>query len=242
MSTVMESYIDAVTDRIAALKGTVGAAMEEASAAVVQAVQSDHLVYLFGTGHSHMLAEEMHYRAGGPAFTVPILEPKLMLHEGAIASTEAERTEGLIAPIFARYSIAPNDVLFVISNSGVNAAPREAALLGKSIGCTTIAITSVDYSTSAANGRQRIADIADIVIDNGIPAGDALIELPGSDLRAGAASTAVGAVILHAIFADVAHRLSQYGTPPVYRSANMPAAKDNNERLVARYANRNPHL
>jgi DNA-binding MurR/RpiR family transcriptional regulator len=73
MSTVMESYIDAVTDRIAALKGTVGAAMEEASAAVVQAVQSDHLVYLFGTGHSHMLAEEMHYRAGGPAFTVPIL-------------------------------------------------------------------------------------------------------------------------------------------------------------------------
>ncbi|MEM1284343.1 MAG: SIS domain-containing protein [Pseudomonadota bacterium] len=242
MSAVMAAYLDTIAGRIKGLTDHAGAAMEAARDVIVQAVRGDNLVYLFGTGHSHMLTEEVHYRAGGPAFTVPILATTFMLHEGAIASTEAERTEGLVAPVFARYPISADDVLFVISNSGINAAPVEAARLGKSLGCTVIAITSIAYSTAAAKGRERIADIADITIDNGIPAGDALVDLPGSDLKAGPASTAVGAAILNAIFADVAYHLAEDATPPVYRSANMPGAQDINARLVAHYAGRNRHL
>lgn len=240
--SVMDRYLDDVAARITGLKSGASSAMVSASDAIANAVRGGHLTYVFGTGHSHMLAEELHYRAGGPAYTVPILSTTLMLHEGAIASTQAERTEGLIAPVFARYPITSDDVLIVISNSGVNAAPREAAGLGKEIGCTVIAITSLAYSSAAAAGRERIADIADIVIDNGIPPGDALIELPGTDLKAGAASTVVGAAILNAICTDVAHRLSGDGDPPIYRSANMPGASENNERLVKQYAPRNRHL
>ncbi|MGD1888281.1 MAG: SIS domain-containing protein [Cohaesibacteraceae bacterium] len=242
MSAVMTGYLDMIASRIKGLTDHAGPAMEAARDVIVEAVRGDHLVYMFGTGHSHMLTEEVHYRAGGPAFTVPILATTFMLHEGAIASTEAERTEGLVAPVFARYAISSDDVLFVISNSGINAAPVEAAHLGKSLGCTVIAITSIAYSTAAAKGRERIADIADITIDNGIPAGDALVDLPGSDLKAGPASTAVGAAILNAIFADVAHHLAEDASPPIYRSANMPGAQNINARLVAHYASRNRHL
>jgi uncharacterized phosphosugar-binding protein len=177
------------------------------------------------------MAEEMHYRAGGLAITVPILAAPIMLHEGAIAGTMYERTEGIVAPIMDRYDIRPGDVLFVISNSGVNAAPLEAARIGRERGCTVICITSVAYSTATANGRERLADLSDIVM-----------EVPGSELKAGPMSTAIGATIMNAIFVDVAARLAADGDAPIYLSANMPGAKEINRKLVERFRPRNPHL
>lgn len=239
---VATNYLDALSARLSALKTAAGPAMDKAAAAVAAAVRADNLVYVFGTGHSHMLAEEVHYRAGGPAFAVPVLASAIMLHEGAIASTIMERTKGIAGPILDRYDIGADDVLFVISNSGVNAAPLEAARAGRTVGCTVVAITSVAYSSASAGGRQTLADLADIVVDNGIPPGDAIVELPGTDLRAGPASTSIGAALLNAIFADVAHRLAADGTPPIYLSANMPGAGQNNAKLVERYRSRNRHL
>lgn len=242
MNTVANAYLDELCQRLSALKNEAAEPMAAAINAIVETVSKDGLVYVFGTGHSHMLAEEVHYRAGGPAFTVPILASGLMLHEGAIASTAMERTEGVIKPLFDRYPITSNDVLFVASNSGTNAAPLEAARLGKQINCTVIAITSVAYSTASANGREKLADVADIVIDNGTPPGDAIVQLPGTDLKSGPASTAIGVAIINAIFAEVAHRLAEQHEPPIYLSANMPGAKESNRALVERYAKRNRHL
>lgn len=242
MSAVANAYLDSLCERLADLKVQAQTPMAQAAAAIVSTAQKDGLVYVFGTGHSHMLAEEVHYRAGGLAFAVPILAAPLMLHEGAIASTQLERCEGIVKPILDRYDIAEDDVLFVISNSGVNAAPLEAAKIGKTIGCTVIAITSVSYSTAAAKGREKLADIADIVIDNGIPPGDAIVDLPGTELKSGPASTAIGAAIINAVFAQAAHELAEKGNPPIYLSANMPGAKESNRELVERYAKRNRHL
>lgn len=242
MNTIANAYLDELCQRLSALKTEIAEPMAAAIDAIVETVGKDGLVYVFGTGHSHMLAEEVHYRAGGPAFTVPILASGLMLHEGAIASTAMERNEGVIGPLFDRYPITSNDVLFVASNSGTNAAPLEAARLGKQIGCTVIAITSVAYSTASAKGREKLADLADIVIDNGTPPGDAIVQLPGTDLKSGPASTAIGVAIINAIFAEVAHRLAEQDEPPIYLSANMPGAKESNRALVERYAKRNRHL
>jgi uncharacterized phosphosugar-binding protein len=242
VNDVAHAYLDGLCERLTALKIHENTSMAAAADAVVDAAQGDNLVYVFGTGHSHMLAEEVHYRAGGLALAVPILASSIMVHEGAIASTIMERTDGIVGPILDRYDITRNDVLIVVSNSGVNAAPLEAARIGKRIGCTVIAITSLAYSTAAADGGEKLADIADIVIDNGTPAGDAIVELPGTELRSGPASTVIGAAIINAIFAQAAHRLAEDGTPPIYRSANMPGAKENNRALVERYAPRNRHL
>lgn len=105
-----------------------------------------------------------------------------------------------------------------------------------------IAITSVDYSTAAAKGRERLADLADIVLDNGAPPGDAVIAVPDNELKVGPVSTALGVAVINAILAGAAARLSKEGEAPIYLSANMPGAKENNERLIARYRPRNPHL
>lgn len=242
MTTMTDGYFDNLIERLTALKTDISAQMEAAAIAVTAAARSDNRVYIFGTGHSHVMAEEMHYRAGGLAITVPILAAPIMLHEGAIAGTVYERTEGIVAPIMDRYNIRPGDVLFVISNSGVNAAPLEAARIGREIGCTVICITSVAYSTASAGDRQRLADLADIVLDNGSPPGDAVMSVAGSELKVGPVSTAIGATIMNAIFVDVAARLAADGDAPIYLSANMPGAKEINRKLVERFRPRNPHL
>ena len=242
MSPVANAYLDELCNRLTALKVHAAGPIAAAAKAVVDAARGDHLVYVFGTGHSHMLAEEVHYRAGGLALAVPILASTIMLHEGAVASTKMERAEGVSGPILERYGITRNDVLFVVSNSGVNAAPLEAARFGRKVGCAVVAITSLAYSTKTANGGERLADLADIVIDNGVPPGDAVVALPGTELRTGPASTTVGTAIINPVFAQAAHRLAQEGRPPIYLSANMPGAKETNRALVERYKGRNRHL
>lgn len=242
MSTVEDAYFGDLIARLTALRTALAEPMARAQAAIVETARRDGLVYVFGTGHSHMLSEEVHFRAGGLALTVPILAGPTMLHEGAVAGTAYERMDGIVRPIFERYPIGPDDVLFVSSNSGVNAAPLEAARIGRERGATVIAITSVAYSTATANGRERLADLADIVLDNGSPPGDAVISVPGSELKVGPVSTAIGVTIINAIMAGVAAELAGDGDAPIYLSANMPGAKDVNQKLIARFRPRNPHL
>jgi uncharacterized phosphosugar-binding protein len=242
MTAITETYFENLIELLRTAKTGQADAMGTAADAIVKAARNDGRVYIFGTGHSHMLAEESHFRAGGLAITVPILAAPIMLHEGAVAGTMFERTEGMVRPIFERYDFRPGDILFVISNSGINAAPMEAALLGREAGCKIIAITSVAYSSASAQGRQRLADIADIVLDNGTPPGDAILSIPDSELKVGPASTAISVTILNAVYAEVAAQLASDGDAPIYLSANMPGAKEINQKLIKRYRPRNPHL
>mgnify|MGYP001809664755 CR=1 FL=1 len=213
-----------------------------AAAVASEAVARGGLIYIFGTGHSHMMAEEGHFRAGGLACVVPVLSSAVMLHEGAMASTQLERLSGLADIVLSRYPIGPADVLVVFSTSGVNAAPVEAARFGRARGATVIAVTSVAYSTAAAHGRERLADLGDFVLDTGAPPGDAIATIR-ADATAGPVSTVLGAALLNALLVEVAVDLERKGHPaPVYLSANMPGAAENNAKLTELYKARNPHL
>jgi uncharacterized phosphosugar-binding protein len=240
---VAASYLAELTARMGRLLDQNADAIAAAADAVERTAKADGLAFLFGTGHSHILAEEAHYRAGGLALAVPILSTPLMVHEGAVASTSFERMPGMVEPVLEHYPMGNNDVLFIVSNSGVNIATVEAARIGKARGATVIAVTSQDYSRQAARGRVRLAEIADIVLDNGSPPGDAIVGVPGSELRVGPISTSIGAALINAVFAEVAVRLqSAGGSAPIYLSANMPGAKETNDKLIARYKSRNRHL
>jgi uncharacterized phosphosugar-binding protein len=239
----MAEYLAQAAERIASVLNGQDQAFEAAVSAITRSIETDGLIYLFGTGHSHMMAEEGHYRAGGLACVVPILSAMTMLHEGAIAGSALERTSGLARIVLSRYQIAPGDVLIVFSNSGVNAVPVEAAQEGRALGATVIAVTSDAYSRQAAHGRLRLADVADIGIDNRSPPGDALVEIEPDGLRVGPVSTVVGAAILNALLVETASRLMRSSRDaPVYVSANMPEAAERNKTLSERYRDRNPHL
>ncbi|MCA3445038.1 MAG: SIS domain-containing protein [Rhodobacter sp.] len=241
--SLSDSYLADLADRITGIRSTAAQSLERAAEVMAACIQHDGLIYIFGSGHSHMLAEEAHFRAGGLAATVPMLAAATMLHEAATVGTKLERLPGLVPALLARYPVGPKDVMIVVSTSGVNAAPVEAALFGKARGATVIAITSESYSQAAANGRPRIADLADIVLDNGAPPGDATQDAGADGLMVGPVSTVIGAALLNAALAETARRLIASGGPaPIYVSANMPGAAERNEDLIRRYRQRNPHL
>ncbi len=242
MSNAAQIYLKAAQDLLSAAAQTQSDAILRAAALCTEAIARGGVIYIFGTGHSHLMAEEGHFRAGGLACVVPILSTTVMVHEGAIASTKMERMSGLADVILARYPLGADDALFVFSTSGVNAVPVEAARYARTQGTPVIGVTSLAYSTAAANGRQRLADVSDVVIDSGAPAGDAVVPIDDG-VSAGPVSTLLGAAMLNAVLVQAAADLAERGLEaPVYRSANMPGANEHNRRLVERYRARNPHL
>lgn len=240
-----QAYMQAVLDRLRAIQQTEANAIERAASAIADAIANGGMVYLFGTGHSHMLAEEGHFRAGGFAAVCPVLSSGLMLHESAALSSRLERTSGVGPAVLARYQPTARDVLVIFSNSGVNTVPVETAQEARRIGMTVIAVISRDYAAQIPTGPAgaKLADIADVVLDNhGVP-GDALVALDETGLRVGPLSTIAGAFLLNAVLAEAACRLQDRGiTPPVFISANMPGAAEHNARLIEQYRDRNPHL
>jgi len=192
---------------------------------VAEALTAGRVFWVFGTGHSHALAEELYGRAGGLADVRAVLEPGLMLHEGLQKSSLLERLPGLADVLLEINEIAAGDVVLIASNSGRNAVPVEFALGARERGAQVIALTSMAHSpatTSRAPGGQRLFETADVVIDNcGVP-GDALIEVDGSPERTGATSTMVGAMLVQALTVEIVTRLTARGeTPNVLRSLNV---------------------
>jgi len=240
------TYLQRVAEMVDALRRDQLDRIQQAAAMVADTVRGDAIVHIFGTGHSHLLAEETLFRAGGLAAVDAILDPALMLRDGARASTRVERLPGYAEIVAGNYRFSADDMLIVVSNSGVNAVPVEMALIGKRAGMKVIAICAVDYAHAANPAPEvgkRLTDVADLTLDNLGEPGDAIVDLDGDGLRGGPTSTVIGAALLNAVMVEASLRLAQNGVePPVYRSSNMPGAADHNRGLVERYVDRVKHL
>jgi len=108
--------------------------IDRAADLVAESLARGGTIHAFGTGHSHVLAEELYYRAGGFVRVSPILFEGLMLHSSALLSTSLERMPGLAEALLADHPIAPGDVLVVASNSGRNAVTAELAQAARAAG------------------------------------------------------------------------------------------------------------
>jgi len=210
--------------------------LARAAELVADALAGGGDVHAFGTGHSHMLAEELYYRAGGLVRVKPILFEGLMLHAGAELSTALERLPGIAAAILEQHPISRGDVLVVASNSGGNAVVGELAGLARGRGVPVIAILSRAHAASRAAraaGGPNLRDLADVVIDNGGATGDAAVAIDGFAQRVGPTSTVVGAAALNAIVAEAAERLVARGIQPdVFLSSNVEGGDAVNARLL----------
>ncbi|MCJ7843112.1 SIS domain-containing protein [Lederbergia sp. NSJ-179] len=231
-----KQYIENVLDDT--LEKQMGA-MTKASHLVKEAIKNEGRFYVFGTGHSHMIAEEIYNRAGGLALVSAILEPSLMLHEQPNKSTYLERLDGYGEVLLKINNVSKQDVLMIISNSGRNPVPVEMALKAKEMGCNVIAMTSLTHSSQVSSRHtsgKRLFEIADVVLDNGSAFGDAAFTLEGLENPIGPTSTLVGVAMAHMLIIGTVEGLIQDGhEPPVFRSSNVDGADEYNNKLFERY-------
>ena len=243
--SAIDRYFDNLEALLAKVRKTQAEAMEEAARRIAASLKAGGMIYTFGTGHGHLLALEVFYRAGGMARVCPILDEKLMLHVSAAGSTVEERREEWTELLLQRYPIRAGDVLISISNSGRNAVPVLLALEARKRGAFVIALTSMAHS-SAVSARNRLGlrlfEAADLVLDNCGVLGDASVRFEDGAM-VGPTSTAAGAAILQAIVCRVKELSLEEGfDADFYKSSNVDGGDAWNDRLIERYAGIIPGL
>ncbi|OYD07699.1 SIS domain-containing protein [Paludifilum halophilum] len=243
---MLSRYLREINDRIEKVEQEQRKPMLEAAEMVARCIEGEGIVYLFGCGHSHMLAEEMFYRAGGLAAVRPILVEDLMLHRGAGRSSRMERRTEFARSFMEKEEIREGDVTVVISNSGVNPVPVDVALIAKAKGASVIGLTSLSHSQNTSpkhESGQRLFEVVDLVLDTLVEKGDAMMTHDRLSVKFGPSSTIVGACILNAVFAEAIHRLVERGVePPIFQSGNVEGTDDYNARLIQKYSSRIPIL
>lgn len=206
---------------------------------VADTLENDGFLYVFGTGHSHMLAEELFYRAGGLVRIYPILEESLMFHNGAVKSSEAERLDGYAHVILKNTPIKKGDTIIICSNSGRNAVPVEMAVACRDMGVKVIALTNMEHTTkvSARNKiGKRLYEVADIVLDNHGCLGDASIPCPPLGKNICPTSSIAGILILQMIAAQTVEELLARGIyPECYLSSNVDNGEKTNQDYYTKY-------
>jgi uncharacterized phosphosugar-binding protein len=240
-------YLEAVIDLLQKVRAAEQDAIERAAQVIAAAIQADHLLYVFGPTHAGILAQELCFRAGGLVPVNPILPPGLTTDVRPITLTsQLERLPGFGAQVIAQTPIEAGDVLIAHSVSGRNPAAVEVAQGAKQRGAFVIVVTSLEYSRSVPPrqpGLPRLFEVADLVLDNHAPLGDALVEVPGLSQKVGPSSTVTGAAMLNAVVARVAELLMQStGDAPVFLSSNLEGGDEHNRRWMNRYKGRLTYL
>mgnify|MGYP002636785730 CR=1 FL=1 len=241
----IDRYFDTVMGQLQSIRTSQWDAIVQAGAWVGEALAGDRWLYAFGTGHSHLLAEELFFRAGGLVRGVPMLEDSVMLHKSAIEATQREREQGYAEEMLNLYPIQAGDVLIVASNSGRNAVPVEMVLGAQRRGLKVIGVTNLAHSRqwpSRHPSGKTVADAADLVVDNcGVP-GDACVDIPGMPARVAPTSTLTGALLINLIVVQAMEQaLSRGVAPEIYISSNSDG-DDHNAQMFAKYKSRIRHL
>lgn len=223
-----------------------------------ETILAGRMVHLFGSGHSRILVEEMWPRYGSfPGFN-PIVELSLSFHNlvvGANGQRQAmflENVPGLAARILRNYDLSPQDTALVASSSGCNVVPIEMAEEFRRRRVRVVAVISKQHSDKSKSQRadgKKLQDFADLVLDTGAPVGDAMVRIPGLETPVAPGSTIGGCLLINAIKAELADRLTRAGHPPLVLTAGavvgkekatelFEAAYDEHARRLARlYAN-----
>ncbi len=237
--TYFQAAIAALTDLQQAQQENI----DRAATLMVETIQADRSLFSFGATHSFMLTEELVYRTGGLMLVNPIY-PHGMNHavRPMTQTSRCERILGLGQELLAGSPAAAGDLLLLASTSGRNAVVIDMAISARERGIRTIALTALAYTkgvTSRHPSGKKLADLCDVVIDNGAPYGDAAVSIPGFGPKVGPLSSVTGIAIVNALACETATRLAAAGqVPPVFVSANLDEGDDHNERLLRQNAHR----
>lgn len=249
---VIEDYCQAVQVFLQKVAGE-SESIDRAAELLSEAIENDRLIHVFGTGgHSYMGAEEMFWRAGGLVPINPIFDSGVSLSHGARRSNLIERLSGYAKGVLRYYQIKTDEIMIVVNAYGINSVTIDAAVEAKKMGAKVIAVTSPEFSRSVPPdhparhpSKKNLFELeeVDVVIDCHMPSGDAVVRVPGVEVKVAPVSTILNAFVLNCLVACTVEKLvSKDIVPPVWVSANVPGGDEANKKYLDKYFERIKHL
>lgn len=216
-------YLDRARRIVARIASKEALRITQAAEICTDSIAAGGWVHLFGTGHSRMAVEEMFPRIGSLVGFHPLTELSLTSFHNVVGANGLrqalflEKVEGLGEVILSGYRFGPDDSMIVVSSAGINPVSVEVALGAKARGMKVMAITSVAHSRATEprhSSKKKLTDLADVVLDNAAPAGDALVKVAGVKYPVGPGSSIGAIAIINAIKCQVAESLAARGIRP----------------------------
>jgi len=246
VALVMSDFTNEVSRRLQRLASSAAdGGLDAAIGLMTRAIETGAVLQAFGTGHSEAFAMEIAGRAGGLIPTNKIALRDVVLRGSrpvdALVGSSLERNPDIVAELWQISPIQPGDVFLIASNSGVNGSVVGMALMAKENDHDVIAVTSLEHTARVQPKHPsglRLSEIADVVIDNLAPYGDATLALPGG-VAVGSVSSITSAFIAQLLTIGVAERMNSDGkVAPLYLSANIPGGDEHNRALEKKYQDR----
>jgi uncharacterized phosphosugar-binding protein len=244
MSSFFEQYLDGVMALLERIKREEGEAIKDAASLLADAIIQKKQIFGFGCTHSSLPIQDVVYRAGGLMLINPIFGPGIGSLEPrpATLTSAMERLSGFADVILDNTPISEGDVLILVSVSGRNAVPIEMAESAKKRGIKVIGVTSREYTSNVESRHpsgKKMHEFADVVLDNKVAKGDALLESERMPQKFSPASGVTSNALLHALVsATIEECLDRGITPPVYVAANVDGGEEWNRKLWDEYGDR----
>jgi uncharacterized phosphosugar-binding protein len=219
------------------------AVLDQVADAMLEVVRKEGLFYVAGTGHSIGTVLETFYRAGGLACVQPLYHPSLLPLHGGQESTLCEHLPGLARLMVSHYRPGPDDLGFIVSNSGINAVPVELAEELVKHGTPVVAFVSlVHLGRAEARVGRKIDHVADYILDTLVPYGDAAYPV-GDGVTAAGMSSLTNVYLWNLLLTRLIDRAQRNGVAlPIWTSSNVAGGEERNAALFARFGPRVPTL
>lgn len=245
-------YLAVVQTVIEKIITTQADAIEQAAEICSDTIINDGLVFCWGGGHSRMSVEEMFPRIGSYPGFYPMVELALTYYTNTVGNDGLEQTffieraEGYADAVLSNYEFGPHDSMICFSSTGINGVVIDMALRAKERGMPVIAVTSVEHGNSTVARHQsgkKLKEIADVVIDNCTPAGDAVVDIAGLKYKVGPTSTIGAAAVVNALKSRTAELMMVKGVEPVVLTSphfveHQDEAKEQLQRVYAEFKRR----
>jgi uncharacterized phosphosugar-binding protein len=240
-----ENYFQIATDLLRQFRETQLANIDAAAEICAHSIANKGLVFVFGSGHSRFMCDEMTPRQGGLVGFVALVELAFSNHSAIVGSNGLrvplylEKYVGLGEEILKSFKFGPNDSFLLVSTSGIRPLIVDMAMGVRERGLKVIALVSrqhSDKSTANHPSGKKLVDLADVVIDNQCPPGDCAQVIDGLDWPTGPASTLTGAMAVNMIRSATAEKLITRGiSPVVLPSHHFPGQQKPEEALETFY-------
>jgi len=244
MSVLSDTYLNGLIELLTKIQNEETKALEKGALILADAIENGNRIFGFGCTHSSLPIQDVVYRAGGLILVNPIYGPGIASLDvrPARMTSAIERLEGYAKVLLDNYPIQKGDVLILISVSGRNAVPVEMAKIASERGIKIIGITSYEYTKNVESRHpsgKKMYEFADVVLDNKVPKGDAMVEAEGFPVKFTPASGVTSTALLHTLMTVVIELLLERGIePPITIAANVDGSGEHNDRVWKEYGDR----